>query len=231
MRQYPWLVFLPLRLSLWTLFLCSLSKALPAPILTFRQFTWCLFANSSQIQILSLASWSRTSSGHIANTGLLSIVSLPMPPAVWFFRSLPLACPSVSFFLPTACAPCLVSGALQTLWAAPTPGPGPRGPVHTQIHLLISRSLACKPPASRHLSAGSPLPAPLPGPVPCVRSYVPLSAAQAAWSCQTSLGTGQQALLFSSSNVVLPTALQTPDHCQTISTCGPSASACTLRRT
>lgn len=124
----------------------------PAFVLPFRQFTRRLFATSELVTHLQ---WPQD----VANTGLLSIVSLPIPPAVWFFGSPPLARASVSFFLLTARAPCLVSGALQTLRAAPSPGPGPRGPVRTQIHLLISRLLACKPPASLHLSAGSPPPA------------------------------------------------------------------------
>lgn len=59
LRQHPWLVFLPLRPSLWTLFLCSLSRALPATIRpSFSPLDISLGAS------LPLASWSRTSSGH-----------------------------------------------------------------------------------------------------------------------------------------------------------------------
>lgn len=110
MRQYPWLVFLPPRLSLWTLFLCSLSKALPAPVRPSfspldRQFTRRLFANSSQIPILSLASWSRTSRGHRT---LLYGFAVHRQPSCLSSRSglwQSFSGPSLRLFLPSDC-PC-----------------------------------------------------------------------------------------------------------------------------
>lgn len=80
---------------------------------------------------------------------------------------------------------------------------------------------SCLPPAP----AGSP-----PAPVRSVHSYFPASATRAVQSYQISLFTCQQALHLSSlvTNIVLPTALQTPGPSQTTALVAHQPATCTF---